>query len=195
MSAGGLLAGCQTTTSNTEGPSTVPAPTPDVTDAVNDGRPVFDAGKALLPEDTQDLRIAEVEVKLASDFTRTARNNGVSNAFILQEMQKAIPGGLRAANPNARFPVRAVVEVTRFSFANVAAGVLVGTKGSVANFSTTMFYTDTGAQVGRPAVASATTPPRPTLIGVAAIKPPPEEVKLVASRSSTAIVTRIFGQR
>ncbi|MEO1140461.1 MAG: hypothetical protein AAFW87_13505 [Pseudomonadota bacterium] len=194
-----MLTGCETTTGAL-------GPTPDtgatdgsagLDDTISPARQPRaepDMDKALLPEDTQDLRIAWAEVRFAPDFTRTAPHNSVTDAFILEQMRDEIPAGLIAANANGRVPVNALVEVSRFNFANVAAGLLVGTKGSLAAFRTTLYYADTGQQVGRTATNIATTPPRPTLIGVAAIKSPADEVRLVASRAAQAIAIRLFGR-
>lgn len=158
-------------------------------------RPVFDDSRALVPDMTQALRIEEVVFRLAPTFTRNAPHNGVTREFIEARMREEIVPGLPALKRDGVYPVRAEVELLRFAFANVAAGLVVGAKASFATFRTTLSYVDTGELVGRPATNRASTLARPTLLGVLAIKPPPEEVRIVARRAPEAIAIRLFGRR
>ena len=158
-------------------------------------RPQFDDTRALMPDITQNLRIEEVTFRLAPDFDRNAPHNGVTRDFIEDRMRAAIVPGLPEQKRDGLYPVRAEVELLRFAFANVAVGIVVGAKGSFATFRTTLFYLDTGQLVGRPATNRAGTEARPTLLGLLAIKTPPEEVRIVAERSPEAIAIRLFGRQ
>jgi len=156
--------------------------------------PGLDDARALVPADTQNLRIAQVSVRRAPEFNRTAPHNGVTNDDIIQTLSAQVLKGLSGANPTGQIPVRAEVEILRFHFANVAVGVVTGFKGSFAEFRTTLFYLDSGAQVGRAATSRAATGARPTLLGVLAIRMPEEELLMVAGAAPQSIATRLFGR-
>jgi len=190
VSLASLLIGCQTTTETTA--PTVAKPKPALAAGK---RPVADLTKALLPKDTQELRIVKVDVVLSESFKRNAKQNGVSNQRIQQVLSQYLTSGLQNANARGSIPVRAEVVVNGFTFADPALAILLGSNDSVASARTTLFYMDTGQQVGRGVDAGGGTKGRATIFAAAAIKSPEGELKIVAQNMPGTIKQRLFGRK